>query len=121
MFKIVDIEAENVLGLECNGKLTEDDLKGIHSWLDAELSKNGKPSLVILMSSFDGYADASAFWADLKIYLKHHGDLSRVAIVADQAWLKWGAMAANTFTRADLKWFATDDHDLAISWAHDGS
>lgn len=121
MFKIVEIEAENVLGLECSGKLTEDDLKGIHSWLDGKLAKNVKPSLVIFMTSFDGYADASALWADLNIDLKHRGDLSRVAIVADQAWLKWGTVAANTFTGADLKWFATNDRDLAVSWAHDGS
>ena len=120
MFKIVEIEAENVLGLECRGKLTEDDLRGIHSWIDSELAKGGKPSLVILMGSFDGYADASAFWADLKIDAKHVGDLSRVAIVADQTWLKWGTVAANPFTGADLKWFATAARGLAISWAGGG-
>ena len=121
MFKTVEFAADNVIGLECIGKLTEEDLRKIHLWLDAELARGGKPAMVIMMESFDGYADASAFWADLKIDSKHTGDLSRVAIVADQTWLKWGTVAANSFTGADLKWFATKDRDSAISWAKDRS
>ena len=121
MFKTVEFAADNVIGLECIGKLTEEDLRKIHLWLDAELARGGKPAMVIMMESFDGYADASAFWADLKIDSKHTGDLSRVAIVADQTWLKWGTVAANPFTGADLKWFATKDRDLAITWAKDRS
>ena len=31
MFKIVEIAAENVIGLECIGKLTEEDLGKIHN------------------------------------------------------------------------------------------
>ena len=121
MFKTVEFAADNVIGLECIGKLTEEDLRKIHLWLDAEIAKCEKPAMVVMMDSFDGYADASAFWTDLKIDSKHAGDLSRVAIVADQTWIKWGTVTTNPFTGADLKWFATKDRDLAIKWAKDRS
>jgi hypothetical protein len=101
--------------------LTEEDLRKIHLWLDAELARGGKPAMGIMLESFDGYADAPAFWEDLKIDSEHAGDMSRVAIVADLTWLKWGTVAANPFTGADLKWFATKDRDLAIKCAKDRS
>ncbi|SMC77689.1 SpoIIAA-like, partial [Fulvimarina manganoxydans] len=57
---------------------------------------------------------------DMKIDAKRSDDLSRVAMVADQAWIKWGASAADLATGAKLKWFDTSERDAAIAWARDG-
>ncbi|WP_170923245.1 STAS/SEC14 domain-containing protein [Fulvimarina manganoxydans] len=56
----------------------------------------------------------------MKIDAKRSDDLSRVAMVADQAWIKWGASAADLATGAKLKWFDTSERDAAIAWARDG-
>lgn len=120
MWKEVKIEGDRVLGLECAGKLTEEDFRGIGTWLDEKLAGRGKPALVLFLGRFEGYENASALWQDMKIDAKRSDDLSRVAMVADQAWIKWGASAADLATGAKLKWFDTSERDAAIAWARDG-
>ena len=90
----------------------------MHTWLDRELKgAEAKPALVIFMASFEGYESAAAMWADMKVDTRHADDFSRVAMVADQKWIKWGMKAADRVLGADLKWFDKDERDAAISWA----
>tara|TARA_R100001480_G_scaffold136521_1_gene133627 strand:- start:1012 stop:1377 length:366 start_codon:yes stop_codon:yes gene_type:complete len=119
MWKEVEIEDDNVLGLECTGKLSKKDFETMHDWLDRKLLGRDKPALVIFMGAFEGYENASAFWADMKVDTRHGGDFSGVALVADQGWIKWGTKAADIVTGANLKWFATKDRDAAISWTRE--
>ncbi len=98
MYREVKIEANGVLGLECRGKLTKDDFERMHDWLDTELTKYGKRALVIFMGGFEGYDDVSALWADMKMDTRHSGDFSRVAMVADQEWIKWGTKADASYS-----------------------
>ena len=121
MFKEVPLEGSTVIGFECSGTLTKADLESLHAVLDARLARMHKPSLVIFMDDFDSYEDAAAALADLRIDMKHHADLARVAIVANKAWLKWGTSLANLFTGADLKSFEPSDRDAALRWARGGS
>lgn len=69
------------------------------------------------MESFEGYEDATAFWADMKVEMLHGGDFSRVAMVVDQKWIEWGAKVTDLVMGADLKWFGTNDRGAAIAWA----
>lgn len=69
------------------------------------------------MGAFDGYEDASALWADIRVDRRHGDDFSRVAMVANQAWIEWGTKAADLVTGADLKWFDPSDRKAAIAWA----
>ncbi|HDZ74528.1 MAG TPA: STAS/SEC14 domain-containing protein [Aurantimonas coralicida] len=121
MFKEVPVEGENVIGFECSGTLTKADLEGLHAVLDVKLERMHKPSLVIFMEDFESYEDASAVLADVRIDMKHHDDLARVAVVANKVWLKWGTSLADLFTGADLKSFDPGDRDAALRWARGGS
>lgn len=121
MWKEVVIEGDRVLGLECSGKLSEDDLERLHAWLDRKLAGAGKPALVIFMDTFAGYESASALWADMKIDTRHGDDFSRVAMVGDQGWIEWGAKVADLVTGADIKWFEAGDRDAAVVWARSGT
>ena len=117
MWKEVTIEGDRVLGLECSGKLTKEDFEQMHAWLDRELAGLDRPALVIFMGAFEGYENASALWADIRVDTRHGDDFSRVAMVADQAWIEWGAKAADLVTGADLKWFGSNERQAAIRWA----
>ena len=103
MWKEVDVGAPNLLGLECVGTLAAADFETMHAWLDRKLAGGGKPALVILMGAFEGYADPTAMWADLKVETRHVGDFSRIAMVANQGWIEWATKAANLVTGAQLR------------------
>ena len=118
MWKDVKIEGEGVLGLECDGKLSKQDFETMHAWLDRELeAAKGKPALVIFMGEFEGYESAAAIWADMKVDTRHANDFSRVAMVADQKWIEWGAKAADFVLPPELKWFENAAGRAAIAWA----
>lgn len=38
MWNEVNIEGDGVLGLECSGKLSKEDLETMHAWLDRKLA-----------------------------------------------------------------------------------
>ncbi|MEP0315590.1 STAS/SEC14 domain-containing protein [Hyphomonas sp.] len=118
MWKEVTIGGDGVLGLECDGKLSKQDFETMHAWLDRELAAAAaKPALVIFMGSFEGYKSAAAMWADMKVDTRHADDFSRVAMIADQAWIEWGTKAANLVAGANLKWFDPTERKAAIAWA----
>ena len=117
MFREVSTDKPNVLGAELNGTVTKADLEEFHAWLHHRLAAASKPALVVLMDRFEGYAGASAMLEDLRIDTKHHDDLSRVALITDETWLKWSTILAKPFTKAELKWFAPGDRNAAFAWA----
>lgn len=121
MWKEVHIDAPNVIGLECSGKVSETEFERMHDWLDEKLRSDSKPALIVFMGNWEGYEDASALWEDMKIETRHRDDFSRVAIVGDQDWIEWGVKAGNLLTGAELKWFDTKDRANAISWVSGSS
>lgn len=118
MWKEISIEGDGVLGLECSGKLSEQDFKTMHAWLDRELARAPKkPALVIFMGTFEGYESAAALWADMKVDMRHGNDFSRVALVADQKWIEWSTKATDFVMAPELKWFENAAGCAAIAWA----
>ena len=95
MWKEVNLDGEDVLGLECNGKLSKRDFETMHTWLDRELKgAEAKPALVIFMASFEGYESAAAMWADMKVDTRHADDFSRISQLADSRFCDWRAFEA---------------------------
>lgn len=121
MWKEIAVEAPGVLALECSGKLSTRDFEEMHAWIDRQIARHDdRPSLVILMGSYDGYESPSALWADMKLDARHADDFARVAFVADELWIEWATKAGDLITRGELRCFAPDEREEAIAWAAAG-
>ena len=70
MFKETLTEHDDVIGLVCEGKLTEADFKKMHALLHERLGTTDNPGLVLDLTSFEGYEEPSAILEDLKILTK---------------------------------------------------
>ena len=108
---------EDVVGIVCDGRLTEEDLKRMHALLHDRLAEAEKPGLVVDLTSFEGYQDLAALREDAKMDMAHRNDFSRIALIGDQKWMEWGAALAGALTRAEMRWFDSSESDAAKDWA----
>ncbi|GHA38671.1 hypothetical protein GCM10007989_38020 [Devosia pacifica] len=120
MFREILQHDDAIVGLVCERELSTSDLREMHELLQERLA--GKPNLGLLvhMKDWTGYQDMSAMVEDLKMDLAHRNDFSRIAIVGDRSWLKWGAALAQYLTSAEMQWFDANDFDQATNWVRGG-
>ena len=83
MFTETLTDHDEMIGLACEGKLSESDLKRMHALLHQRLQETSKPGLVLDLTRFEGYEGPSALLEDLKIDTAHRNDFRRVAVVGD--------------------------------------
>lgn len=120
MFAETLTEHDDVIGIACEGKLIEDDMKRIHAMLHGRLATVGQPGLVVDLTRFDGYAGLSALLEDFKMDAAHRNDFSRIAVVGDKTWMNWGTTFAKALTRSEVQWFETGERAQAVNWARHG-
>ena len=90
MFKETLTEHDDVIGLVCEGKLTEADFKKMHALLHERLGTTDNPGLVLDLTSFEGYEEPSAILEDLKIDTAHVNDFRRIAVFGERRWMGMG-------------------------------
>lgn len=106
MFTETLTDHDEMIGLACEGKLSESDLKRMHALLHQRLQETSKPGLVLDLTRFEGYEGPSALLEDLKIDTAHRNDFRRVAVVGEGALMEWGTKFADVLTKAELRQFA---------------
>jgi hypothetical protein len=120
MFRETSKSDDAVVGLICEGDLSNSDLRQIHELLHERLAVNPNSGLLIHMKNFTGYKNLSAVAKDLKMDVSHRNDFSRIAVVGDCKWMRWGTALAQSLTSAKMQWFDTDEIDQATAWAREG-
>ena len=110
-------ERTDVIGIACEGKLSESDVKRMHALLHERLAIAGKPGLVVDLTNFDGYTGPNTMREDFRMDVAHRNDFRRIAVICDETWAAWGAWLANALTRAEMRWFDRDKRNAAAEWA----
>jgi hypothetical protein len=116
MFRETLRQDDSVVGLACEGKLGQDELKRMHALLHERLAAPAKPGLVVDLEKFDGYESLSAMLGDLKMDASHRNDFSRIAVIGSRKWMEWGTMLARFLTTAEMRWFEVREADQAVDW-----
>jgi len=104
-----------VVEITVEGKVTDDDLKAVMLRLRDDLEQNGKTRLVEVIEHFTGIEPA-AIWTDVKLGIPLANKVDRVAVVADQGWIRGMTHFGSFFTKAELKVFEPSEIDQARAW-----
>jgi len=113
MITLLEESQGNVLGFHVSGKATGDELKEkVEPIVEDAVDKYGSVNLVVVLNDFQGY-DISGFWEELKMGIKHHDNLGRVAIVGDKKWEEIVTKLARPF---DEKYFDMTELKEAWEW-----
>ena len=97
MFKETLTEHDDVIGLVCEGKLSEDDFERMHTLIHERLSQGGRPGLLL-----------------------DTNDFSRVAVVGERSWMEWGTRMVNLLARSEMRWFDSSEEVDAVEWVQKG-
>jgi hypothetical protein len=116
MFKLIENLPPDVIGIEAVGKVTHEDYKNVLTpKLEAMIAKGPAKLLYVIGEGFDGY-ELEAMWDDAAVGVKHWHDFSRVAVVADQTWIRAGVSAFKPFFPCEVRLFNLSGMAEAKSW-----
>jgi hypothetical protein len=104
-----------VVELTVEGKITDADLKANMERLRDDLERNGKTRILEVIEHFTGM-EPQALWTDFRLGLPLARKVSRVAVVADQAWIRAASHLGRFFTSAELRAFEPAELDEARTW-----
>ncbi len=104
-----------VVEITVEGTITNKDLEETINGLRAALDPNGKTRVIEVIRHFTGM-ELAALWTDIRLGAPLAQKIDRVAVVADQRWIRQVAQLGHLFTRAPLKVFALEDLAQARVW-----
>ncbi len=116
MFKLIEDLPPDVLGIEATGKVTHEDYENILiPKAEAMIAKGPVKLLYVAGEGFEGY-ELEALWDDGTFGVKHWRDFTRVAVVADQAWLRTAVTLFKPFFPGEVQLFKLGDLAAAKAW-----
>jgi SpoIIAA-like len=88
MFRAIEGLPAGVLGLEAHGRVTHQDYKDVLVPRLAEAAARGPVDMIYAIGEdFEGF-DLEAMWDDAAAGLRNWKNFRRVAVVADQNWIR---------------------------------
>jgi hypothetical protein len=104
-----------VVEITVEGNVTNQELEGAITELQAGFDLNGKTRVIEIIQHFTGI-EPSAIWTDIRLGVPLAQKVDRVAVVADQTWIRAFAGLGRLFTKAQLKVFTPAELGQARAW-----
>jgi hypothetical protein len=104
-----------VVEITVEGTLTNKDLEEAINGLHSRFDQDGKTRVIEIIRHFTGM-ELAALWTDIRLGVPLARKVDRVAVVADQKWIRQLAELGRLFTKAQLKVFALDELAQARAW-----
>jgi len=104
-----------VIEITVEGTITNQELEETINNLQAEFDQNDKSRVIEIIQHFTGM-EIAALWTDIRLGVPLAQKIDRVAVVADQKWIRQLAGIGHLFTRAELKVFAPSELAQARAW-----
>lgn len=110
---------DDVIAIRCGGRLSHDELDGYVDRLEASLAARDRTHLYAEIVDFSGFDTArfaelvkrSGFW------FRSLDKVGRVAIVADQSWIRWVAKAESAvLPHVSYETFESAERERALAW-----
>jgi hypothetical protein len=95
---------ESLIVVSIFGEFRIDDYKQFESEVAQQLKLQGKMNLLIDLRGMLGYTVDVAL-EEIKFTREHAHDVGRVAMVSEQDWVAWVALATRIFMDAELRVF----------------
>jgi hypothetical protein len=104
-----------LLEVQISGKLVHEDYLHFGPEFDRMVEKHGKIRILFEMVDFHGW-NAAALWDDIKLEIKHHADIEKIAMVGDTKWEEGMSVFCKPFTSAQIRYFDHEAIEEARTW-----
>jgi hypothetical protein len=111
-----------VLVIEPNGPLGAEDFDALAAVVDPWIEQAGAlRGIVVHARAFPGWQNFGSFIRHVRFVREHHRKARRVALAVDGKVAELVPTFADVFVSAEIRRFAYDDEERAITWASTGS
>ncbi len=111
--------ADNVIAFRCSGKLEQAGMEAMLDRIEASIAKHDKTHIYTEVEHFSGF-ETQGFQDLFKRSGKLLGKLDRlgrIAVVADQTWIRWAAkMESAVLPHVSYETFESHERDRALAW-----
>lgn len=104
-----------IVEVTVEGEITNRELISVFDRLREDLGLGGKTRVLEVIRDFSGM-EPQALWTDLKLGVPLAQKITRVAVVADQAWIRAACHLGRYFTKAELKVYPPAELGEARAW-----
>jgi hypothetical protein len=104
-----------VVEITVEGTVTNRELEETIKGLQAGFEQDGKTRVIEIIQHFTGI-ELSAIWTDIRLGVPLAQKVERVAVVADQTWIRRLTELGHLFTKAELKVFTPAELAQARAW-----
>ena len=119
MFRFIEGMPPDVLAIEAVGEVTHEDYRTILiPKAEAMMVKGPIKMIYVIRKEFSGY-NLEALWDDGAFGIKHWREFRRIAVVADQAWMRAAISMFTPFFSAELRLFNLSELSAAKNWIID--
>ena len=116
MILILSDMPDGMIGFEAIGQVTADDYRDvIASALERRLPDLPLRLLFLLDDRFESYAPGAVI-QDIKLWLEHLGDWTKVAVVTDHDWITNSVLDLSRLGSGKIRTFPPAELDAAKSW-----
>ncbi len=112
------IEGSNIVTVTYDSPLRAEEMVAVRERLMTVIRERGSARLLIKSGEIDlSRVDPRAIWEDLRTagVVK---DLTRVAVLADQAWIEPLSSVAGAMLPVEMRTFHRDQRDEAVAWLY---
>lgn len=118
MLTFIDIDADHVVGINVDGKITGQEFDALTALMEKKMQDHEKVSLYIELTFFEGFS-AEAFFKDLKFAIGNFDRFEKEALITDKKWLQKGSNLGDVLTKVDVKAFPFDEKETAKRWVQE--
>ena len=116
MLTLIEGMPPDVLAIEAVGRVTHEDYRTVLIPKAETMMARGPIKMIyVIGKEFTGY-ELEALWDDGAFGIKHWRDFRRIAVVADQAWLRASVSMFTPFFPAEVRLFNLSEFSAAKNW-----
>lgn len=116
MISIEHPSDHNMIVIRASGALTTQDYDAAVPELQHAIELSDRPLRVLLrLEDFSGW-EIGALWSEIEFDLKYRNDFGRIAVLGETELEEWGTTLSAPFTKADMKYFPTEQEAEALEW-----
>jgi hypothetical protein len=119
MIKITENPESKVLMTVAISRLTEEDWRSLIAALEKQIQQGESLKWYFEMEDFGGES-YKIRWQEVSVTTSHPHLLERIAIVGSKEWHGWMQDLMEDFHSAEIRFFETQDQQLAHQWISQG-
>lgn len=119
MLTTATVDGTNIVTATYSGALATEEMEQLRAAVRQMIDRDGSVRLLLEYGDIDlGRIEPKAYAEDLKM-IGALGDIERIALVTDAAWIRTASQLLGTAISGEVKSFPSTERDEALLWLRD--